>query len=360
MRVFYTWSQVEHEGKFDPGFGKNIEWDIPLLDGYDYTFVNNISQKPGSKSYSGIDNPSLIQEINKWGADAVLVFGWKFKSHLRAIKYFRNKIPVLFRGDSTTIDDRASIRNWWRYRLLGRVYNNIDYALFTGSENKKYFLRAGLKESQLVFVPHAVDNRRFRESKNEVDFRHQLNIPEHDIVFLFAGKLEMKKYPGLLASAFLKANIEGTHLVFVGNGPLLVGLKSEFVHPSIHFLDFQNQQAMPSVYSLADVFILPSQGPGETWGVSVNEAMASGKAVLVSSKCGCAIDLVEDGVTGYIFRSNDLNDLITKMKLLVSDKEKLKVMGRNACEKIQDWSFGKIVSTVEDLVISFPTGRVLV
>ena len=32
IKVFYTWSQVLNEEKYDPGFGKNIEWDIPLLD----------------------------------------------------------------------------------------------------------------------------------------------------------------------------------------------------------------------------------------------------------------------------------------------------------------------------------------
>ncbi len=40
------------------------------------------------------------------------------------------------------------------------------------------------------------------------------------------------------------------------------------------FLDFQNQQKMPLVYRLCDIFVLPSMGPGETWGLAVNEAMA--------------------------------------------------------------------------------------
>ncbi|HEY8661946.1 MAG TPA: glycosyltransferase family 1 protein, partial [Hanamia sp.] len=56
VMVFYTWSQVEKEGKYDPGFGKNVEWDIPLLDGYEYRFINNISNEPGSHHFNGIDN----------------------------------------------------------------------------------------------------------------------------------------------------------------------------------------------------------------------------------------------------------------------------------------------------------------
>ena len=35
LKVFYTWGK-EALVKFDPGFGKKVEWDIPLLDGYEY------------------------------------------------------------------------------------------------------------------------------------------------------------------------------------------------------------------------------------------------------------------------------------------------------------------------------------
>jgi glycosyltransferase involved in cell wall biosynthesis len=64
---------------------------------------------------------------------------------------------------------------------------------------------------------------------------------------------------------------------------------------------------MKIVYRLANVFVLPSKS--ETWGLSVNEALASGIPVLVSDRCGCAADLVVDGVNGFIFKSNDLYSL---------------------------------------------------
>ena len=41
IKIFYTWSQSQQGPKFDPGFGKNIAWDIPLLEGYNYTFIKN-------------------------------------------------------------------------------------------------------------------------------------------------------------------------------------------------------------------------------------------------------------------------------------------------------------------------------
>ena len=107
IMVFYTWGKAVLNNKYDPGFKKVIEWDIPLLDGYPSSFVENVSSDPGSHHYGGIDNPNLIQQIEIFGADALLVFGWNLKSHLRCLRYFHKKITVLFCGDSTLIDEQG-------------------------------------------------------------------------------------------------------------------------------------------------------------------------------------------------------------------------------------------------------------
>ena len=85
--MFYTWEASQTLAKYDPGFGRVIEWDIPLLDGYEYTFVKNVSANQGSHHFKGIDNPTLNTEIEQWGAEAVLVFGWAYKSHLSCMRY---------------------------------------------------------------------------------------------------------------------------------------------------------------------------------------------------------------------------------------------------------------------------------
>jgi glycosyltransferase involved in cell wall biosynthesis len=132
----------------------------------------------------------------------------------------------------------------------------------------------------------------------------------------------------------------------VGNGKLETQLKRNSEQDeNITFLPFQNQKRMPIVYRLADVFVLPSQGPGETWGLAVNEAMACGRPVLVSDRAGCAVDLVTDGVNGYIFKSNDMKDLIDKLRFLI--KSDLNKMGQKSRQMIQNWSFEKICNALE-------------
>ncbi len=356
IKVFYTWGQLEHDKKYDPGFGKDVEWDIPVLDGYDFTFVTNVSTRPGSNHFKGIDNPSLIRDIEKWDPDAILVFGWSFKSHLKALIYFSDKKNVLFRGDSNLLDETNgfSIKKTARRVFLKWVYSHVDVALFTGSANKNYYLKHGLTTGQLVFAPHAIDNKRFANDTNK-DKRLQLKIPEDGIVFLFAGKFENKKNPSILLDAFIQLNDPRTYLLLVGNGKLERELKCRvntinfYIKNRIFFLDFQNQFAMPSIYKTGDVFVLPSAGPGETWGLSVNEAMACSRAVLVSDRCGCYLDLVENGINGFVFSSEDISSLAGKMKILVTESN-IKKMGMASEKIIQKWNYERVCDAIEEAI----------
>jgi len=114
-------------------------------------------------------------------------------------------------------------------------------------------------------------------------------------------------------------------------------------------MDFQNQTQMPAIYQSADLFCLPSKGPGETWGLAVNEAMASGRAVLVSDKVGCAIDLV-DPTVGACFKSVDIDDIKQKLIALTSQKQNLTNLGQNAQSKIHDWSFERQARAIIEYV----------
>lgn len=344
--------------KYDPGFKKIINWDIPLLNGYEYEFINNISKNPGSNHFNGIVNPTLINDIEKWGAEGILVFGWNFRSHLKCLKYFSKKIPVFFRGDSTLLDDRKlNIKSILKKFILNYVYKHVDYVFFVGTENKKYYLKYGLKESQLIFAPHAIDNNRFKKNNSDT-FREELKISKSDIIFLFAGKLEFKKNPLLLLNAFIELRNQNIHLIFVGNGELEEELKmkciglDKSIQKRITFIDFQNQQKMPLVYKSADIFILPSQGPNETWGLAVNEAMASGIPVIASDRCGCSSDLIENYKNGVIFKTNNLESLKDAMIFMILQKDRIKSMGKYAQMSIEKWSFENISLAIESIMYS--------
>jgi glycosyltransferase involved in cell wall biosynthesis len=356
LRVFYTWSQAA-TGTFDSGFGANVEWDIPLLEGYSHQFVPNVAAQPGTDHFGGLHTPTLIPEIEAWGPDAVLIYTWNSRSHLQALRYFKNKVPVLFRGDSTLIDRRA----WWRAILrrmaLTWVYSHVDVAIAVGTNNRKYFEWCGLPARRIALAPHSIDTVRFAANSAEHEsraarWRDQLGIAPDATVILFAGKLQSKKNPGLLLDAFLSLN-DGSHLVFVGNGELERELKAKAGgRGNVHFMPFQNQSVMPSVYRLGDVFVLPSQGPEETWGLAMNEAMASGRPVIASTKVGGACDLIQPGENGWIFESGDLRGLEEILRTASRARAALHDMGAAAQAGSAGWTSAQSARLIGEAVLA--------
>ncbi len=120
---------------------------------------------------------------------------------------------------------------------------------------------------------------------------------------------------------------------------------------SIKFVGFQNQSMMPVLYRVADCLVLPSKGPNETWGLAVNEAMASSRPVIASDRCGCAVDLIKENQNGYIFKSSDKNDLLSKMEKFVKEKMKGTEMGNAAFKNIQSWNLSEICKSVEKIIV---------
>lgn len=351
IHVFYTWSQSE-TGVKDVEFGKEIVWDIPLLDGYQYTFVENVSTYP-RKHFKGLKNPKLIPLIEKWGADAVWVFGWNFQSHLKAMRHFKGRIPVYFRGDSTLLNETGGLKTMMRRIALTWVYSYVDVAFYVGTNNKEYFRKHGLKESQLCLAPHAIDNDRFADDQNKQyeekarQWKNELGYDDKDIVLLYTGKfIGVKNITSLirLFNEFCRLHKEAPlHLLLIGNGELESELRSiSGLNNKIRFLPFQNQSIMPVVYRLGDILIMPSVS--ETWGLGINEAMACGRAAMASRRVGCAVDMIKEPVSGWIY---DLDDEAHNLLLLESwNKEILAQIGANNRNWINQWSFDAIVSSV--------------
>jgi glycosyltransferase involved in cell wall biosynthesis len=350
IKVFYTWGE-DSQTTHDPGFNKSISWDISLLDGYPYEWVKNTSKKPGSYGYKGIVNPELIDQIKNYNPDALLVYGWSYSGHLKAIRYFKNKIPIFFRGDSTLLNERKGIKSVIKSIFLNWIYKHVDHAFYVGTNNKAYFKRYGLKEDQLTFAPHAIDNARFEidRSAEAKQLRSSLNIGNNDILILYAGKFEPVKNVKTLVAAFANLTKTNAHLLLVGNGIDEEELRSFSATQNlknVHFLNFVNQSYIPVVYQAADIFCLPSLS--ETWGLAVNEAMACGKAILLSNKVGCAVDLVSIDKNGYIFEAGNITDLTKKLTMLISNsKNELSQMGKYSNEIIRNWDFETQVKAIE-------------
>ncbi|SHN23958.1 glycosyltransferase family 4 protein [Mucilaginibacter sp. OK098] len=354
VKVFYTLGEGA-VNKLDHGFNKVVEWDIPLLEGYDFEWMKNTATEPGSHYFKGIVNPDGIERIKKYQPDAILIFGWAYNAHLKIIRYFSSKVPVYFRGDSTLLNELGGLKKALRYVFLKWVYKHINHAFYVGKNNRNYYKAYELKESQLSFAPHAIDSNRFEADRsNEAGgLRSSFSIGNNDILILYAGKFEPVKNVELLLSAFITLNRPNVHLLLAGNGPNENDLKEQADKSgaaNVHFTGFKNQTYMPVLYQAADLFCLPSKS--ETWGLSINEAMACGKAVLASDKVGCAADLIEEERNGAVFISDNAGSLVEKLQQLTKDKAQLAKLGQQSKQIIKNWSFLHIAEAIENKLLN--------
>ena len=320
IKVFFTWHGAESP-ILDQGFKKEVAWDIPLRDGYEFEVVPNISRKPGTHHFWGLQNPRLLSAVLEWQPDAVFLTGYPYASHLKAMHaFFTRRVPLLFRGDSHLLNQTGGLRWVVKRMVLHWIYRWSAACLYVGKHNRDYYRAFGVPEEKLFSCPHSIEVDRFANPSDELEiqataWRTELGIKDNQVVLLFAGKFEDKKRPLALMRAVKDHDDSNVMLVMVGDGELgdQVRQIAQSAPDRFRVLPFQNQSRMPLVYRLGDLFVLPSVY-NETWGLAVNEAIACGRPVLVSDMVGCAPDLVKPGRTGEIFHADDWGDFRGKLK----------------------------------------------
>jgi glycosyltransferase involved in cell wall biosynthesis len=350
VKVFYTYEQSSAGGIFDTGFGKDIKWDIPLLDGYEYEFIRNTARNPGLERFFGIVNPGLIGKIEAWQPDVLLVIGWNYYSHLQVMRHFHGRTPIYFRGDSVLLHERVGWRKMARRLFLTWVYRHVDYVFYVGVNNKSYFLRHGVGSSKLIFSPQAIDVERFAQPDElykcqAEEWKRQLGIPAGNLTVLFAGKMIKVKNPSFVIDLAKACRDLPLSFVLVGDGGLKEEMKTLAADiPNVYFVDFQNQSVMPSIYRIGDVFIMPSLS--ETWGMGINEAMACGIPVMASDQVGCAADLVLENKTGITFQLDEMEKCVYFLHRLLDHPAHLAEMSNCAIALIQFFSFSHSVESM--------------
>lgn len=252
------------------------------------------------------------------------------------------------------LGEQGGIKQVLRKVFLTWVYKHVDIALYVGQHNKAYYLRHGLREDQLRFAPHAVDNARFSAddvNRNEraLERRRALGIRDSDLVVLFAGKLEPRKNPIFILDLARRCPLPGLVYLIVGNGPLEAQMKTSAGDlSSVVFLDFQNQEAMPEIYRMGNLFLLPSVS--ETWGLALNESMVCKRPVIASVKVGAVPDLVLEGKTGWSFEPGPgaVDQVASVLRQLHAEPQRCVEAGEAAYEHVSAYAYEAIARTIVD------------
>jgi len=318
--IYGTVPTAEQQGV---GFGVSFEWDTSPLDGYHSEQVRQA--KPDdylhSDRFFGLDVPGMGRAVRDSRPDAVVVPGWYSSTLLRTLVACRvHGIPAIYRGDTPLTSVRGPLRSFaWsaRTRTMLRLFQSF---LTVGERNREYLEHFGVPGSRIHFSPSCVDNEFFelcaaaaRTPAGRASVRAKLGIPQDDFAILFVGKLDDNKRPWdtLAAAAHLGPN---TTAVIVGSGPASDRCRDDAVRLGVRavFSGFVNQSGLGEIYAACDACVLPSVS--DTWGLVVNESLASGTPCVASDGVGCGPDLIHRGETGNVFPVADIPALASALK----------------------------------------------
>jgi len=212
----------------------------------------------------------------------------------------------------------------WTWKLSRSLYNNIDRTFVPTRPILDELIQHNFHE--LEYLPNGVDGVLFNPKRRSSLWRKQFGNGEKPIV-LFVSRLVWEKDLHVLVEAnkILRAKRNDFEMVIVGDGPA----RKEFqaMMPGAHFLGYQSGITLAEIFASADIFAFPSTT--ETFGLVTLEAMASG-LVPVAANVGGAIDIIEDGKSGFFSAPQSGKDMAEKIAYLIDKPEMRKVMARNA------------------------------
>lgn len=355
--TYFFWNFGVEE-TYDVEFKTKIKWDIPILEGYEYSFLKNYSRKPSS-SFWGQINPGAISAVFAKKHNAVLIFGWAlFSNWLVIFAALLSRTPILLQAESPFNQEitKTGFKQNFKKIVLKQLFKRVSGFLYIGEQNRQFFKSYDVPDHKLFFAPYSVNNDRYfqeyeKKASSKAALRKKHGIADDVTVILFVGKLFEKKRPWTLLKAFEKLSyknlLQKTVLVFVGDGEYKAEMMryAKEKNLQVYFAGFKNQLELPDFYLLADLFVLPS-GVGETWGLVVNEAMCFGLPVIVSDMVGCGTDLVRNNENGYTFKLDSVDELTEVLTLAMSETSKLKQFGKKSQEIIKNYTHDNDVQAI--------------
>jgi glycosyltransferase involved in cell wall biosynthesis len=267
--------------------------------------------------------------------DAVATCGYGLADGRSCVLWcLRNRRPVILMSESWEGD---APRHWLKERVKSQFVKPFDAAMIGGRRHRDYLVSLGMPDARIFDGYDAIDNDFFAKEaaiarRNEEALRQEHHLPQR--YFLSCGRFVPEKNFSGLIDAFARyrqaAGQNAWDLVVLGDGEEMAALRAQAeqlgLGNSVHFPGFMPYATMPIYYALAGMYVHPARI--EPWGLVVNEALACGLPVLVSERCGCAPDLVHQGVNGFSFDPENTAALAGLLGKMTKGTENLEAMGR--------------------------------
>ena len=283
-----------------------------------------------------------LKQIKKY--DLVLAYDYHIKNAIRLeIDCIKNKVPYIMNLDG------AFIRKNFIKNIIKRYLVTHAAGYFaSGNLAAEYFKYFGADENKIYYHPftslHADEVLKEPLSETEkTRYKKKLGVDKSKMV-LTIGQFIHRKGFDVLLEAWNKELDESCSLVIVGGGEEENQYRQYIADhnlENVQLVGFKQKEEIFEYYKAADLFVLPTRE--DIWGLVINEAMACGLPVISTNMCLGAVELIENGINGYIVPVNNSNELTEAMKkLLCVDSS---VIGIVNLQKITNYTYENVIKS---------------
>jgi glycosyltransferase involved in cell wall biosynthesis len=344
---------------YDETMNAAITWDIPLLEGYQYRFMTNISPRPYSAVFGRV-NPGLVWHLLTNRYDAVFLQGFMYMTNWLALLLAKlTRTSIIFRGEGTLKAYNVLSAKELPKRLFVRA---ADRVLYTCTGNQVWLAAMGVNPDTMCLSPCSVDNDFFRQQQALLAAsthtpRQQLGLAEHIVYVISVARMHPRKRLLDLVAAVAMLQQAGLPigLVLIGDGPergCIEQRVQELALQHVHLPGFVNMSKLGIWLAASDMFVLTSEfDPSPK---SLSEALNFSLPILCTDVVGTAQDLVHAGKNGFHFPVGDVQRLAEHLRWLVEHPDMRHQMGAVSRNIADAWSMQatarSVVEAVHDLV----------
>ena len=303
-------------------------------------------------------NYNIVKNIKKIKPEIIVMCQYSSISAMFLILYFKLMgIKYIFEVDGGYIKKE----NRFKYALKKFFISQADLYISSSVQADKYLIYYGANKNRIMrynftslnkcdfFQKQSLDNRKIKD---------KFTINENQVILSIGQFINRKGFDWMIES--YKKLSKDIGIYIVGGKPTkeYLDLKEKYNMTNLHFLGFKSKKEILELYSVADLFVLPTRE--DIWGLVINEALSCSVPVITTNMCVAGLELIKEGYNGYLVEVENCNQLLEKTEnfFRLSDNE-INKMKNNCFNSIKEYTIENMVERHIEIFSRYKKGDLL-
>lgn len=287
--------------------------------------------------------PEILKYLKKDHYDVIFISVLASLTSILAVTWLKaHKISYVYEGDGGFVH----AENKLKYLLKKHIISGAGACFSTSQAFDMYCQKYGATQSKIVRYPFTsvYEKDLLQQSKTQDEkksIREKLGIQEEHMIISVGRIIHLKGFDVLLKAAEVLDDFWGIYIVGGQETSELAEIRSNSNIGNVHYIDFIPKEELWEYYQAADLFVLPTRY--DPWGLVVNEAMANALPVITTTNCVAGLELVKNGINGYLYDCEDVDALKVILNRISRNMKVLPEMSGEALETARQYTIEKMV-----------------